>query len=320
VPSEEAVRESLHYLDSRAAIEAIEADPYWPKWESPWWRVALLVELGRAADVPRSAVGALLRAMRTHYLTTFPFRAEDVPAGKSAQRHVPCHCQLGTAYRMLAACGVAVDAELPWIRPWFLRYQLPDGGLNCDEAAYLRAAPRSSVVSTLPPLEALLYAAPRPLSPEEERFLDRGAAYLLDRRLFRSLSKGGAPIDESWREPCFPRFYDYDILRGLAFVLAWAEARARPIARAAVGEALEILAARAAAPGGLTPGRRAWGGLAARTIRRDPDGEWRRGEAATFPLLEEASRPGAPSPPLAREWADARAALARLEARGLLVA
>jgi hypothetical protein len=39
------------------------------------------------------------------------------------------------------------------MRPWLRQYQLPDGGLNCDEAACVKSL-KSSMVSTLPPLEA----------------------------------------------------------------------------------------------------------------------------------------------------------------------
>ena len=110
-------------------------------------------------------------------------------------------------YRVLAACGVEVDREVPRLRPWCLEYQLPDGGLNCDEAVYTKEVPHSSVVSTLPPLEAVLFDSPNALTEEEAGFVDRGAAYLLERRLFRSVSKAGAVIDSDWLDPCFPRFY-----------------------------------------------------------------------------------------------------------------
>src|SRR5438105_14565686 len=109
----EAVAETVRYLGSRAALESLEADAYWPKWDSPWWRMTLLWEMGLAAEIPRAAVEGLVRAMRAQYVMSFPFREEDVPAGKHPQRDVPCHCQLGTGYQLLAACGVDVDAELP---------------------------------------------------------------------------------------------------------------------------------------------------------------------------------------------------------------
>ena len=39
-------------------------------------------------------------------------------------------------FQVLAASGIDVERALPWIKPWFVRYQMADGGLNCDEAAY----------------------------------------------------------------------------------------------------------------------------------------------------------------------------------------
>src|SRR5262249_32545141 len=152
--------------------------------------------------------------------------------------------------------GLDAEREVPWLRAWFPRYQLADGALNCDEEAYTRPVPRGSIVSTLPPLEALLFDARGPLSPAEEAFLDRGAAYLLARRLFRSISKGGAPIDPALLEPCFPRFYHYDVLRGLAFVAAWAERRAKPLPAEAIAEAAAAIARGADAAGRIAARRR----------------------------------------------------------------
>ena len=56
---------------------------------------------------------------------------------------------------VLGAAGVDRDRVFPWMRPWFPQYQLADGGLNCDERVYTRETPRSSFLSTLPPLEAV---------------------------------------------------------------------------------------------------------------------------------------------------------------------
>ncbi len=66
---------------------------------------------------------------------------------------------------------------------------------NCSEEVYLKATPRSSIVSTVPMLEALLQLSERGISDEEEAILDRGIQYLLDRRLFKSLSKKDEIID-----------------------------------------------------------------------------------------------------------------------------
>jgi hypothetical protein len=314
-----ALDETLAYLDSPGALASVQTDAYWPKWDSPWWRMLLLHELGLTHAIPERVVRALARALATEYLPTFPFKLEDVPPGRDPARHVACHCQLGTMYQVIVARGVDLDAEAPWIRPWFVRYQLADGGLNCDEEAYLRPIPRSSVVSTLPALEAVLLAAPRPLSPEEIAFLDGGARYLIRRRLLRSVSKGGGLIDEDWLRPTFPRFYHYDVLRGLAWLVRWALELGRELPEAAVSEAVSVIE-RLVRAGTLPVGRRAWEG--ARTRFRDEAGEWRSGaearQAAGFALLEEVSVVGAPSPWLTRTWTETQAGLARLRALGRL--
>jgi hypothetical protein len=306
--------ETLAFLGSAAALASLDEDPYWPKWDGPWWRMMLLYEMGLAARIPRACVERLVARMKVHYLTFFPLRIEELPPGKDMLRNVSCHCQLGTGYRLLSACGVDVDAELPWIRPWFLKYQLPDGGLNCDEAAYTRPEPHSSIVSTLPPLEAVLSCAA--LSPEEERFLDRGAEYLLARRLFRSARTGevigGGPaspapsdvrrpkkgaIGERWTRLSFPRFYQYDLLRGLTFLAGWAERRGRTLPADAIAEAVARVVPE--------PRRRVFDDET-RTLR-GPD--WgARQPATTFPLLERASAEDAW---LRNEWRETALRLAR---------
>jgi hypothetical protein len=240
----------------------------------------LLFEMGLASRIPRRCIDTLVEKMKSDCLQFFPFRIEDLPPGTNSYRDIPCHCQLGTLYCLLSGYGIPVDEELPWIRPWFLQYQLPDGGLNCDEAVYSRDKPHSSIVSTLPPLEALLSVSI--LSPDEERFLDNGAEYLLKRRLFRSISKGGIVIDESWTRLCFPRFYQYDLLRGLRFLVQWAERRGRRIPEEAVAEAVGLIRP--------VPGRRI---VDEETkTRRGPD--WNTVyPASTFELLDRASREAA---------------------------
>lgn len=305
------VRDTAAALAAPSTLDSLARDPYWPKWEGGWWQMLLLWELGCARAIPRAAADALADSLDRNCMHEFPLRVEDVPAGRDPIRGVPCHCQLGTVYQVLHACGVDVDARLPWLRPWFLRYQLPDGGLNCDEAVYLRERPRSSIVSTLPPLEAILHCTPRDFTPEEARFLDRGAEYLLARRLWRSLSKGGAVIDESWGRLTFPRYYLYDLLRGLAFLARWAEVRGRALPREATAEAVAAIERASLPDGTLAPGRRAVDGT--KTLRRDARGEWQKGQpAGSFPLLDVVGAPGVSSPWLTREWDVTRGRLASM--------
>lgn len=298
------VETSRAYLASQKARDSVAADPYWPKWDSPWWHMATLWELGRSKDIPKEAAEHMLSALSQRYLTFFPNPREPLPAGKDPWRDAQCHCALGTMYQVLRDCGLDVDAEAPWIRHWFLRYQLPDGGLNCDDAAYA-AAGASSIQSTLPALEAILRGVKGSHTPAEEAFLDRGAAYLIERRLgFRR--RDGKPMDEAFFSVAFPRFYDYDVLRGLAFLVEWVIVREGKVPTEAVADVMKALHARF--PDGVVTVERP--GLAdAKTLERSAAGVWGKGgAAASFPLLDACRRPGTPIPALTKAWSGARAA------------
>lgn len=300
-PTCATLTETLDYLASSAAQQSLQTDPYWPKWNSPWWRMTLLYEMGLAKQIPVSVLEAMLKALRKTYLDFFPIRREEIPTGADAYRNIACHCALGTIYQVLSACDIDVDREIPWIRGWFGRYQIADGGLNCDEAAYAKPSPKSSIVSTLPPLEAIIFHARRPLTLKEESFIDRGAEYLIRRQLCRSVSKGMQLIEPLWLQPCFPRFYHYDVLRGLAFLVAWAEMRRKPLPATALAEGVMALAGGLDSLGKLSVRRRAFEGET--TLRLKGDGSWAHGSPAkTFPLLEEESAINKPSLELTHSW------------------
>lgn len=300
---------STAYLTSKKAADSLAVDPYWPKWNSPWWHITLLWELGRADAIPKEAAEAMLAAIEAKYVRWFPNPREPLPPGKDARRDGMCHCGLGNMYQALSACGLDLDARAPWMRAWFLHYQLPDGGLNCEEEVYA-AGGSSSIQSTLPALEAVL-AAGRPLTPIEEHFVDQGAAYLLERRLAFRL-RDAQLMNPGFLEIGFPRFYDYDVLRGLAFVAEWARLRRRRVRREAVGWLIDSLDERfpdgrvRIEKTGLLPAEKTW--------RPGESGEWGRGEAESFPLLESVRKPGLVSEALTRSWAKTRKILeSRLE-------
>ena len=216
------IKGSIAYLSKAEAIDSINIDPYWPKWDSPWWHILLLYEIGEIKQVPFAVMDTLVSAINRHYLRFFPLYEDEIPAGKDPYRHIACHCQLGCAYQFLNAYYENPDSLIPWIRPWFLKYQLPDGGLNCDEEAYTKSQ-KSSIVSSLPAFEAILSCAKNGLSKEEELFLDKGANYLINHRLVYRTN--GKIMDESFLKLQFPRFYSYDILRGLNFLFNWRKLR-----------------------------------------------------------------------------------------------
>jgi hypothetical protein len=128
--TESLIHESLNYLASGEASKSIDANPYWPKWNSPWWHMSVLFEMGMAECIPKAIAKKMLAEVKRTHLPYF-FR-EEAPADKGPDQDAPCPCAFGNIYQILSATGLDVDAELPWARGWFLKYQMPDGGLNCD--------------------------------------------------------------------------------------------------------------------------------------------------------------------------------------------
>lgn len=302
---------SLRYLGSDAAQRSVEADPYWPKWDSPWWHFALCIELGEAQRVPERAVSALLAALVAFPVKSFPFTPDDLPPGCDVHTNTLCHCQLGSAYQMLSACEVDVDRALPWAVPWFVRYQMADGGLNCDSDAYLvKGECPSSMVGTLAPFEAMLLGE---LVGERAAFVDRAGSFLIERRLML-----GSPTqhnaaerkrEPSWRQLSCPRFYFYDVLRGLNALTRWAEQREQPIPLAAIEPVVDHLLS--SFPDGVVRlGRSAQGGV--RTLAFAASGEKTWPPASRFALLEATSAIGSASPALTRQWHETRRRLLAL--------
>jgi hypothetical protein len=298
---ERELAETVEFLESDRALEMIAADPYWPKWSGPWWRMLILWELGEHARIPQRVVRAMVQSI-DGLLHFFPLDPSEVPAGRDPARSIGCHCALGCMDQVLAACGVDVDRELPWFAPWFERYQMRDGGLNCDEAAYLVTDEcPSSMVATVPAFEAMLRRGPSP-------FVDRAARFLADRELVQgSATKHNADERTSaqhWRLATFPRFYFYDVLRG-----ATALQRYAALVNPALAPSAELVRSLGS-DGVVRVGRRAWETWG--TWDRDASGAWMRLPLAhRFPLLEAVSEVGAPSEVLTREW---QRAIARLSA------
>jgi hypothetical protein len=301
--TDEDIQDLLRDLEHKKSLESIERDPYWPKWDSPWWKMALLLEMGLGRRIPRNVAELLLEKMDKQCLHFFSLKVEEIPPGCDPYRGIQCHCALGTIYRIFFEAGIPVDERLSWVRKWFLKYQMLDGSFNCDEAAYLKENPSGSFLSTLPPLEAVLFCSPGGFTREEENFLNRGADYLIKRKLCRSIRKNMEVADSSWFLPVFPRFYDYDILRGISFLTSWSLAMKKPLPVESIEESLQAIANLLDEEGRLSPGRNT---LAKnRTLYPDADSKWSfSGQAALFPLLKKVSVAGEPSYYLTKEWYD----------------
>ncbi|MCP3143742.1 hypothetical protein [Pyxidicoccus xibeiensis] len=315
------VEHSLEYLGSEAALASLAADVYWPKWDSPWWHLLLLHERGETGRIPRAATEALVAALARSPLTIFPIHPEDTPAGLDASRDSHCHCALGCIVPVLLACGVDVDARLPWARDWFARYQMADGGLSCDPEAYrVQGEVPSSMVGTVPPLEAMLALTAVRARPEDVAFMDRAAGFLIGRALVRGSDtvhnaeeRGSAT---AWPQLTFPRFYFHDVLRGLAVLVEWAHRLQRPLPWSAIAHVVVDLEARFP-DGRVRIGRQAFAGKTTRVPGEDR--RWtKRVPASSFPLLEASSRVGEASPFLTRSWQTTRERLFALAQAGLL--
>lgn len=314
---ENKILESITYLNSDLAVNTMEADRYWPKWDGPWWHMSLLHEMGLTDRIPERIVKAHIDSMNRFKLKIFPIQPEDMPEGVDPYRDSPCHCQLGNVYQVLSKWGVNVDQEIPWLRPWFLKYQMADGGLNCDNEAYLvKDEVPSSMVGTIACFEAVLLYTPREWTAEEKIFLDKGAKFLIDRKLMQgSNTKYNAneniSAKEDWLKLCFPRFYLYDILRGLTAILRWAEKTNGSIPHEAIQPAITFMETNFPT-GEVKIGRHSYEG--AGTIVQLPSGEWLRKQPATlFPLLQEVSRIGNVSPYLTTQWMECQTLIKTLK-------
>jgi hypothetical protein len=319
---EAAIAESVRYLASDAAQRSLDADPYWPKWDSPWWHMLLLHEMGEARRIPERAVTGMVERLDAFPVKIFPIQPGELPPGADPHRDVMCHCALGSVFQVLSAAGRDVDRALPWIAPWFARYQMADGGLSCDDAAYrVTGECPSSMVGTVAPFEAMLLGRPAAWTAERAAFVERAAGFLIERRLMsgsRTVHNAAEHDREpAWRAPCFPRFYFYDVLRGLDALARWAELAGRAVPLRAIAGVLDHLIATCG-DGVVRRGRLAYAGVG--TWMASPAG-WVRAESARgFPLLEATSAVGEPCPYLTRQWTAARRAVLRLIDQGRVAA
>ena len=298
---ESCIENSINYLNSEAAIQSIERDAYWPKWDSPWWHMSVLFEMGHADLIPQKVVDKIIHQMNAQYLRFFPIYEDEVDPEINPYTKIPCHCQLGNMYQILRTIKSDIDTHIPWIRPWFLKYQLPDGGLNCEDEAY-RHSKKSSIASSLPVFEAMMLCAEQSeLSEEETLFLDQAAKYVIDHHLIYKTS--GEMMDPDFIMLQFPRFYSYDVLRGLTFLVRWKAYRKSNTADAVIKEGFDLLQEKLSKE--EQPQLRVERSDLSKTRTRNllPDGEWHYGEPADFyPLLKELNTIGRVSPYLTGEY------------------
>ena len=299
--------ETLDYLSSDAALRSLDQDAYWPKWDSPWWRLSLLEELGQLEWASERVLEHLAQTVLAVPERRFPVP----PAPDIDPLQAFCHCSLGNLYRILTHSGRKMH-DFDWVLDWFRNYQMADGGYNCDEQAYaVEEECPSSIVATVAALEAAL------LLPAGNEVADRAAHCLLARELrLGSNTQHNREERESeprWLQLAFPRFYHYDVLRGLEAVTRWALASAQPLPWTNVEWVVRYLLQQFP-EGVVAPQRRAYENHRSRF----PDGS--RGPARSFPWLEELSQPGQASAALTAQWNRVRDQLCELHRQSRITA
>lgn len=195
-----------------------DTDP-WP-WKGTIFTLVLLKDLGvdPSSEAARRAVDRVREG-----ITWWPFDGRPFFDGEIEP------CINGRILAVGAYFGEASDR----LAEQLLGEQLEDGGWNCEAPP----SRRSSFHSTICVLEGLLAyeQAKGPTAAVTEARV-RAQAYLLERRMFRSLSTGEV-IDRNWTRFSFPPTWHYDVLRGLDYMRS---AGVKPDER--VAEAIDLVA------------------------------------------------------------------------------
>ncbi|HAE41262.1 MAG TPA: hypothetical protein DCG57_21915 [Candidatus Riflebacteria bacterium] len=242
-------------IHSEKALLMIERDVYWPKWDSPWWYILLLEETGRLAEVPVEAFKELLTCADRQYLKVFPVREEDVDGPVNGHTEVMCFCFFGALLKVASKLDFDVFAHLPWAKTWLSRYQLPDGGYNCDESAYTGSG-KSSLVSSTVMLEGMIEYAR--FTKDIETFapnMQKIVSYLLKHQVYMSTAGKEIP-DTDWDKIIFPRFYEFDFSRGLEAIFDFLLLTGKKVRGVAVERALALL--RKKTDAGLAHSEKQW--------------------------------------------------------------
>lgn len=194
-----------------AELLALQADDgnwdggvYTPKWTSTTYTLLVLRHLGidpRAGETRRAVakVGEKVTMGRGRH-PYFAYRGETCV----------------TAMVLALAAYFGEDEAGDEVVDWLLGEQLGDGGWNCETE---HGATVSSFHTTISALEGLLeYQRVRGGGVAEVTTArERAHEYLLQRRMFRSLTTGEV-VNTRWLLFSFPPRWHYDVLRGLDYL------------------------------------------------------------------------------------------------------
>ncbi len=142
------------------------------------------------------------------------YSEKDAQGQWPAWRSVWEPCVTGNMARTLTVFGFWEDPRVREMFDWLVRYQLPDGGWNCEPGPWGKEVNHSSFMSTVEPLWAFSALDPQRWPKGGREAVERGCEFMLMHRLYKS-DRTGKVIDDEWTKLHFPLFYFYDILHGL---------------------------------------------------------------------------------------------------------
>lgn len=290
---ENAIDQTIQFLNSPHATQELLEDPYWPKWNSSWWHILSLIEIDKIESVPQASLVNLAKSIEINIIPFFPLVESELTPTIDPYRNIICHCALGSFIKINLLCDL--NYEIPsWIEVWFEKYQITDGGYNCDDEAYNKVTPKSSLVSTLPMLEALLLLLSKNKKVKNkdklQSILDTGVNYFLNRNLIGSSSNKTTAINPNWIKLTFPRFYELDALRILRFIQEWSQFKGITFPVDSSFMALDQLCSTVEKNGQLSAGFHMTK-VDNQSLCKQVDQSWKFEEASRFPLLNSLESP-----------------------------
>ncbi|MFB0510050.1 MAG: prenyltransferase/squalene oxidase repeat-containing protein [bacterium] len=210
------------------------ASPYLPKYKSSYWTIMILAQMGidqtdqrvkKACEYifrfQHEESGFLSETEKTakRRYDWHLKRGKKMPPFKewasSLIREQQLSCLTGNMAAALIRLGYENDPRVKKALNWLVKIQNQDGGWLCP---YWKAHIKDThgcFFGTICPIEAFSEVPKENLTEEMKNTISRGAEFLLMHRLFKADHHNYKTIKQSWLKFCLPRFYSYDILRGL---------------------------------------------------------------------------------------------------------
>jgi len=208
--------------------------PYFPKYKSSYWTIMMLGQLGidKSDERVRKACEYIFQFQLDEggfscYTMKQALREYERLRGKGKKLPSPNEwasslifehqysCLTGNMVSALIRLGYKDDFRVKKALEWLVKIQNKDGGWLCPYWKAHIKDKHGCFYGTICPLEAFSEVPKKELTKEMEQTIKRGAEFLLMHRLFKADHHNFKIIKSDWLKLGFPRFYRYDILKGL---------------------------------------------------------------------------------------------------------